>query len=55
MILRPTDDVVICVKLEWKIQDFWVGVYWHHSCFDTDIWICLLPCLPLHISYWSFK
>jgi len=47
------------IKLEFKIEDLWVGVYWkYHYCktddgdkkFMTDIWICLIPCLPIHIQ-----
>ena len=46
-------------KFEFKLEDFWVGVFWKHTNaktdrgevrFATDIWICFLPCLPLHIT-----
>lgn len=39
------------VGIEFKLADLWIG-----TCFNTDdiglvdIWICLLPCLPIHIS-----
>lgn len=43
-------------RLEFKPQDCWVGVYWrrsHLSLADKlDVWICLLPMLPLHL--WRF-
>lgn len=47
------------VAIEWKLQDLWVGVFWRHgyAAFDdgakrmfTDVWICVLPCIPLHIT-----
>ena len=39
------------VCLEFKLQDMWMGVYWKNRKQDIDIWICLLPCFPIH--YWS--
>jgi hypothetical protein len=50
------------IKLEFKLEDAWVGVFWKHSCRmnefcgrkiikKTDVWICLVPCLPLHITW----
>lgn len=48
-------------KFEFKLQDFWIGVFWKtFDCkvvvgvvpFVTDIWICLIPCFPLHIQLW---
>lgn len=34
------------IKLEFKKQDAWIGAYWDKD----DIWICLIPCFPIHIS-----
>lgn len=45
------------VRLEWKLEDLWIGVFWRRgkrgkaSLFD--VWVCLLPCLPIHISWWT--
>jgi hypothetical protein len=44
------------VRLEFKLQDFWIGVGWR-QCADspyrrTDVWICLLPCVPIHL-WWN--
>ena len=39
------------IDLEFKLQDFWVGVFWKNRKEDIDIWICIIPCLPIH--YWS--
>lgn len=48
--------------LEWKKPDCWIGVFWrNHMAEDygfkyvyaREIWVCLLPCLPLCITtYW---
>ena len=47
---------LIRFRFEFKLQDMWVGVYWLRSLTlrQTDIWICLLPCLPLHITVRDF-
>jgi hypothetical protein len=44
------------VRLEWKPADLWIGVYWKVKHYvgrppaaSLHIWICLLPCLPIHI------
>lgn len=50
------------IKLELKWQDCWLGFFWKRTSkcsfdnsgklwFKQDIWICLLPCLPIHICY----
>lgn len=47
------------IRLEFKLEDMWVGVFWKHgfATLDsgkkklwTDIWLCLLPCLPVHLT-----
>jgi len=61
------------IRLEFKLQDFWVGIFWKNTVTQTkelvyssvnkgnvylvenilDIWICLIPCLPIHITKYS--
>lgn len=58
----PKEGVpLVYVRFEFKLQDMWVGTYWKRvNCstddgikpFTTDIWICILPCLPIHITIW---
>ena len=46
------------ITLEFKFEDFWVGGFWkkekEHGQGETferfQIWICLLPCFPIHIT-----
>lgn len=53
-------------RVEWKLEDCWVGVFWKRSPPErtllllglpslprVDVWICLLPCLPLHVWWWK--
>ena len=45
------------VRVEFKPQDMWIGVYWEVDGSDDDfwrtidIWVCIIPTLPIHISY----
>lgn len=49
------------VRWEWKHEDCWIGVYWKRSIQAIpnngeddirilDIWICIIPCCPIHIT-----
>ncbi len=50
-------------RIEFKPQDCWVGVYWKRGSawekgverfgIPWDVWICLLPMLPLHLSWFG--
>lgn len=40
------------IKLEWKVQDLWLGAYWKRNRLCTEIWVCLIPCVPIHITLW---
>jgi len=50
------------LTLEFKLQDFWMGVFWDRrqadftsiargaQCIEElHIWICLIPCFPIHL------
>lgn len=45
------------VELEWKPQDFWIGLYteirWERVPIVPvrHIWVCLVPMLPIHLSW----
>lgn len=50
---------IIRCRIEWKLQDLWVGVFWKTTnCLVdsgekplfTDVWICILPCVPIHLT-----
>jgi hypothetical protein len=51
------------IRIEWKLENFWIGALWKvekdrynhnepHEVVHWDLWICILPCLPIHVS-WS--
>ena len=56
---KPQDNFHLA--WECKPQDCWIGVYWkksdmfpwrYHQRWRWDIWICLVPMLPIHL-YWT--
>ena len=38
------------VRLEFKLEDLWVGIFWEVDVWTVDIWICIIPCFPIHIQ-----
>lgn len=47
----PATDVMVRVRFEWKPQDLWIGAFWKRIGNCVDVWICLLPCVPLHVCW----
>lgn len=45
-----TDKWLWMVGVEWKPVDLWVGAFWKTTPWRFDLWVCLLPMLPLHVS-----
>jgi len=41
------------IRFEWKFADLWLGVFWKWSNAreQLDVWICFLPCIPLHLTF----
>ncbi len=40
------------IKLEFQPRDLWVGVFWTRYTGGIDLYICLVPCLPIHFATW---
>lgn len=42
------------LTLEFKLADLWLGAFWKYGrstgAIQLDLWLCLLPCLPLHFK-----
>jgi len=51
------------IKLEFKPQDLWMGVFWKDTIEGAkvpikvrwDLWICLIPMVPIHITWRTLK
>ncbi len=51
----------VLIGFEFKPQDCWIGMYWKKeyrsigkNWYRFNIWICLLPMLPLHIGFGNY-
>lgn len=50
----------IVAQFQLEIRDVWIGIFWRKSEMSAKlpIWhlyICLLPCVPLHITWSRWK
>ena len=48
---KPATDITFRANVEWKLQDMWIGAYWKRSGNCVDLWICFVPCVPLHVCW----
>lgn len=52
--LRIIDRPRLKVQFQLEARDFWVGLFWrvnrHPGYAIVHLYICLIPCVPLHIS-----
>ena len=41
------------ISLEYEPHDVWIGVYWRYApaYLLWHIYVCLIPCFPIHISF----
>lgn len=44
------------VHLEFQSGDLWIGIYWTRRSdawgkSRLELWLCLIPCLPLHLRF----
>ena len=37
------------IALEYKLADMWVGMFWQRKEEALHIWLCIVPCLPIHL------
>ena len=41
------------VNIEFKKEDCWIGIYWRRKINSLNIWICIIPCFPIHIRKYT--
>jgi hypothetical protein len=38
------------LRLEFNLNNFWIGVRLRNDLLRVDIWICVIPCLVIHYA-----
>ncbi len=45
----------VSANIMFEKKDCWIGVFWRHYAdykyASWHLWICLLPCLPIHVMW----
>ena len=41
------------LKLEFKKQDCWIGLFWRKTKHINEVWICIIPMFPIHITWYD--
>ena len=53
----PYPKKMLSIGLEFKPQDLWMGAFWKRgdeaagSWQIANVWVCLVPMLPIHLTY----
>lgn len=50
--LYDGERIKVSINVEWR--DCWIGVFWRWTDF-LHVYVCLVPCLPLHIVAWPYR
>lgn len=37
------------IRVERKWEDAWIGVFWQRKLGYLHVYICIVPCFPIHI------
>ncbi len=46
------------IRIEYEPRDLWIGVFYKRTYLDhgwghwMDMWICIVPMFPIHITYY---
>jgi hypothetical protein len=43
------------IGLEFKAADLWIGAFWKRDGIWWHLWVCLVPCFPLHLTWMTRK
>lgn len=38
------------INIQWEPRDIWIGCFWRITKNCLHIYICIIPCLPFHIT-----
>ena len=48
---QQDESLFFRVALELNWQDMWIECFWDKRGDGKHIWLCLLPCLPIHLQW----
>jgi len=48
--LRFIDRPNLKVQFQLEFRDLWIGLFWRETEIAWHFYICLVPCIPLHIT-----
>jgi hypothetical protein len=49
MLRRLIDRPLFKVGFEFEPRDVWVGLFWRRTDYWLHFYVCMLPCVPLHV------
>ena len=48
--LRLIDRPGLIAQLQFEVRDAFVGLFWRKTEIALHLYICVVPCIPLHIT-----
>ena len=49
--LRLWTSPRLIIQIQVEAKDLWVGVFWDHTPLCFHVYACVIPMVPLHITY----
>lgn len=47
---RFIDRPDLKAQFQFELKDIWIGLFWQKTDIALHFYICLIPCVPLHIT-----
>lgn len=47
---RIVDRPTLKVQFQWELRDLWVGLFWRKTQIALHLYVCIVPCVPLHVT-----
>ncbi|KKL67821.1 hypothetical protein LCGC14_2131120 [marine sediment metagenome] len=47
---RLINRLALKVQIQWEPRDWWVGTFWRKTEIAVHLYVCIVPCLPLHVT-----
>lgn len=41
----------IKIGFQFSLHDWWIGLHWKQFGHITQVWVCLIPCVAVHVSW----